>query len=294
LVQKLHFVMLGLVFVFGGCIIAMIAFLDSPVSEYYYVGIILVLIGNYAFAQIRFRQALVGGLGLFIAYEYLVLIARDTPREVVLNNTFFFFGANYVGMFACYALERHRRQVFLQRAELARLTSQLQDLSMHDPLTGLYNRRQLASHLRQECERHHREGTPAAVMLLDLDDFKAVNDRYGHLAGDELLRRTARAIGATVRGSDISFRYGGDEFLVLLPDTTLEQAEELARRLVARMSQFGASSATFEDAPGISVGVAAINDDIATPDDLLHAADRALYRAKLEGKGRVMVSGASP
>ena len=176
-----------------------------------------------------------------------------------------------------------------KHSKLEELSAKLAELSIQDPLTGLLNRRQMSQHLQDEVDRHHEDGTPAAAMLIDLDDFKAVNDRYGHLAGDELLRRTARAIAATVRKGDLTFRYGGDEFFVLLPDTKLEDGQRLALRMVDRFQRFGSATAGFEDAPRISIGVAGLDHGTTTADDVLSAADRALYEAKQAGKGRVAV-----
>jgi diguanylate cyclase (GGDEF)-like protein len=274
------------------CIIAMVGVTVPPASHLYYVGIILVVTYSYTFGLMRFAHAIPYGLAVLAVYEVVVIAVVRAPIYLIVNNNFFLISSIYIGIFACYTMERHRRQNFLQRTQLAELTAQLEDLSVHDPLTGLYNRRQLAEHLEAAMGLHERHGMPAAIMLIDLDDFKEINDRFGHLAGDELLRRTARVITATIRRSDVAFRYGGDEFLVLLPDTILEAAEDLAERLVGRVMSFGRSDGGFENAAGISVGVAAITGGISRPEDLLVAADRALYAAKLQGKGCVVVGGA--
>jgi diguanylate cyclase (GGDEF)-like protein len=274
----------------------MVAVNQPPASDYYYAGIIIVLFFSYTFVQLPVVFASLVGVLCLVGYEAVAIFATKSPWEVIANNTFFLVATNYVGIFAAYSLERYRRRSFLHlsiieadRAKLSELTTQLQDLSIHDPLTGLLNRRQLTQHFGDELERFRRTGTPAAAMLIDLDDFKAVNDRYGHLAGDGLLRRTARAIAATVRKSDLTFRYGGDEFLVLLPNTSLREARDLAHRLLERFNRFGSSATGFDDAAGISIGVSAIDDADLTTDDVLNSADRALYEAKQRGKGRVAI-----
>jgi diguanylate cyclase (GGDEF)-like protein len=226
---------------------------------------------------------------IILGYEMVAIFVNPTPAKVLINNTFFLVFGAFIGMIGSYVIERYRRLDFLHKRELADLTAQLEELSAHDPLTGLLNRWQLDQHLRQAIEMYRRHGTPAAVMLIDLDDFKGVNDRYGHLAGDELLRRTARIISASVRKSDMVFRYGGDEFFVLLPSTDLGEAEELANRLVERACPFGRSDGRFDDATRFSVGLAGITEPTASPDALLEAADRALYSAKQRGKGCVVV-----
>jgi diguanylate cyclase (GGDEF)-like protein len=194
-------------------------------------------------------------------------------------------------MFACHALERYRRQNFYQQTELGELTRRFEELSIHDPLTGLRNRRQLSDQLRDTVEQFHRYGTLASVMLIDLDDFKAINDRFGHLAGDELLKRTANLILEFLRKTDRAYRYGGDEFLVLLPNTSLPEAKTLADRLVDRFARHTHVSSYFATVCGISVGVASLNSTTQEADDVLYAADRALYEAKQRGKGCVVASG---
>ena len=280
----------------GVSIIAMVAVNDPPASESYYAGIIIVLFFTYTFVQLPIVYATLVGIICLIGYVTVATLVNDSTFEVIVNNTFFLVATNYVGIFVGYSMERSRRKDFQQltvieakHSKLEELSAKLAELSIQDPLTGLLNRRQMSQHLQDEVDRHHEDGTPAAAMLIDLDDFKAVNDRYGHLAGDELLRRTARAIAATVRKGDLTFRYGGDEFFVLLPDTKLEDGQRLALRMVDRFQRFGSATAGFEDAPRISIGVAGLDHGTTTADDVLSAADRALYEAKQAGKGRVAV-----
>jgi diguanylate cyclase (GGDEF)-like protein len=148
-----------------------------------------------------------------------------------------------------------------QRARLA-------DQAVSDPLTGLYNRLLLPQRLREETARVDRHGGSLVLALLDLDDFKALNDSAGHLAGDEALRAFGRAIRESVRGSDLTFRYGGEEFVVLFPNATLADAVAALRRL--RQVVMGTP---------FSAGVAAYPAEADGPTDLLYAADA--------GKGRI-------
>ncbi|MEO0424891.1 MAG: sensor domain-containing diguanylate cyclase [Pseudomonadota bacterium] len=165
-----------------------------------------------------------------------------------------------------------------------------------DPLTGLHNRRYLDSRLREAIARARRERSPLACLLLDLDYFKRVNDTYGHLAGDEVLREVARRIQGAVRASDVCARYGGEELAVVLPDTRRVEAEALAERLrqvvcgapipvvsgraITVTSSIGVATA----APGTSLDP---SETSAAVRDLLQAADQALFRAKAEGRDRV-------
>ena len=165
-----------------------------------------------------------------------------------------------------------------------------------DPLTGLRNRRYLDSRLEEAVAGARRESTPLACLLLDLDYFKRVNDTYGHLAGDEVLREVARRIQGAVRASDVCARYGGEELAVLLPDTRRAEAEALAERL--RQVVCGAPipvatgrAITVTASIGVATVLPGPHATIAPEEtavrDLLEAADQALFRAKAEGRDRV-------
>ncbi|BCP65902.1 hypothetical protein TthHB5008_08100 [Thermus thermophilus] len=146
------------------------------------------------------------------------------------------------------------------------------------PLTGLPNRRALEMALEREAARVERGGPPFALVLLDLDGFKRVNDEGGHREGDRYLRRVARALVSGVRRGDLVARWGGDEFAVLLPGTGEKEAVEVAERLGRRLQEEGVSA---------SLGVAVYAGDL---EDLFLRADQALYRAKALGKGRVVLA----
>lgn len=160
---------------------------------------------------------------------------------------------------------------------------ELERLSITDALTGLFNRRHLEEVLATECERARRHGHPTALLLIDIDHFKQYNDTYGHLAGDEVLRRVAHLIQETVRTGDCVARYGGEEFIVVLPETALEGAVLLGERVRRRISlePFHGRTVT------LSVGVAQTPPASVMPEGLTAAADDALYRAKREGRDRV-------
>jgi diguanylate cyclase (GGDEF)-like protein len=142
----------------------------------------------------------------------------------------------------------------------------------------------LESDLDAEWERAQRYSRPLAFVMLDLDHFKSLNDTYGHLVGDTVLRTAAAALAATLRETDTAYRYGGEEFAVLLRETDLAGAAELAERLRQGIERHFAREAARVTA---SVGVAELEDDMASPSALVEAADRALYAAKHEGRNRV-------
>jgi diguanylate cyclase (GGDEF)-like protein len=177
--------------------------------------------------------------------------------------------------------------------ENARLHRVVERQAVTDALTGLANRRQFYEVLGREYERAQRFGQPVSLILLDIDDFKQINDSRGHLAGDAVLHSVAATVAEVIREIDLASRYGGEEFAVLLPQTGPEGAAHLAERLrseiAARSIRFGT-----EEISGVtaSFGVAAGPDDQMTQIDLIASADAALYQAKREGKNHVTVSGA--
>lgn len=153
------------------------------------------------------------------------------------------------------------------------LEAELRHLAEHDSLTGLFNRRRLEAELARELARARRSGVPVCVAVLDLDGFKAFNDTNGHAAGDELLRMLATSWSSQLRASDLLGRFGGDEFLALLPDCRREQGFEV----VERLRRTGAREATCS----AGLAVSEPGDDVAS---LIARADRALYEAKRGGR----------
>lgn len=178
--------------------------------------------------------------------------------------------------------------------KLAFEQTSLHRLATRDALTGLGNRSSLDQWLRTEISRTRRHNTPLAVMMIDIDKFKPLNDSLGHLAGDRVLRAFARVFESSTRSSDLIFRYGGDEFAILMPHTDLagaNRAAELIRRNIGRIpnSELGLEEQYSVLRPDVSVGVAAcVSADDET--SLLQRADTHLYHAKSAGRGRVCSS----
>ena len=171
---------------------------------------------------------------------------------------------------------------------IRKLQITLEQMVVSDPLTGLHNRRYLMDRMLQEITRSDRHGEPLALAMIDLDAFKPINDQFGHVLGDKVLRAVGSAISKSVRVSDIPARYGGDEFAVILPQTPAEGAMRVCERLLRNISEI-----VLQDETGrtfritASLGLAYYPaDDVETPEDLVHSADGALYGAKRSGKNR--------
>jgi diguanylate cyclase (GGDEF)-like protein/PAS domain S-box-containing protein len=174
--------------------------------------------------------------------------------------------------------------------QLKAMHEQLREQSIHDGLTGLYNRHYLDDFLDRELILARRSGYPISAIMADLDHFKNVNDRHGHLAGDEILRVFSNLMKQHARGSDMCSRYGGEEFLMVLPrmaqDVALARAEQLRSVLADVRIEFGGTSI----AVTASFGVATFPQNGRTADELVAAADAALYAAKAAGRNRVCVA----
>jgi diguanylate cyclase (GGDEF)-like protein len=173
-------------------------------------------------------------------------------------------------------------------ARLRASHAELHELSITDSLTGLANRKHLMETLEAEIERCRRYRRPLAVAMIDIDHFKRFNDTFGHLAGDEVLRRLAAIFRASLRSADFAARYGGEEFLIVLPETDAATAAEIAERIRARVAAESAQREAVAPRITVSAGIAAASGD-EDLEVLIHKADAALYRAKEAGRDRVEI-----
>ena len=171
--------------------------------------------------------------------------------------------------------------------EVAVYEQKLVELNMRDGLTGIYNRRFMDTKLNEEYFRHKRYARPFSIVMFDIDHFKKVNDAYGHQCGDFILKSVSSRISAAIRNIDFLFRYGGEEFCCMLPETNREGAELVAERfreaIMVMENNFNGAVINIT----ISLGVANLRSDTESPSALIHQADEALYRAKREGRNRV-------
>ncbi|HET7335357.1 MAG TPA: diguanylate cyclase, partial [Rhizomicrobium sp.] len=168
------------------------------------------------------------------------------------------------------------------------------EMAITDQLTGLHNRRYMGRHLSTLVDGATKTDKPLSFLIMDIDHFKLVNDTHGHDIGDEVLREFSNRISANVRGIDLACRYGGEEFVVVMPDTEPDFAYTVAERL---RKQVETTPFAISRDPGnlnitISIGIAAVEGQSDTAETLLHRADQALYRAKREGRNRVVADAA--
>ena len=198
----------------------------------------------------------------------LIIVLRDITARVLAERK----------------LQEAHDQLQAQVIEISRLQEAVREQAIHDAITGLFNRRYLEETLPRELAAARRRDAPLAVILLDVDHFKTINDTFGHQAGDRTLQRLAALLDSSTREGDIACRYGGDEFVLVLPDTTLADALDKAEAL-----RKGCSSLDQEDLPRvtISLGVACSPDHGEEGGQILLIADRALYRAKEDGRNQV-------
>jgi diguanylate cyclase (GGDEF)-like protein len=180
--------------------------------------------------------------------------------------------------------------ISLTMANLA-LRESLRSQAVRDPLTGLYNRRYMQEFLDRELHSARRKHRPLAVLMLDLDHFKRYNDNFGHSLGDKALAAVGEALVRSIRAEDIACRYGGEEFTLVLPECSLEQATVRANQIRQRLKEYQALNAgQFADPITVSIGVAAFDETTDRVDLLLNFADEALYEAKRAGRDRVVAA----
>ncbi|MBC7681217.1 MAG: diguanylate cyclase [Ferruginibacter sp.] len=223
--------------------------------------------------------------------DYLVGWNLEVYRSVVMAGSFLVVSL-LLGAFLLRALrqaEKHQRQLEAQLARISTLQTLLQEQAIRDPLTGLFNRRYLDETLARDLSRAKREGHSLALILLDLDNFKRINDTYGHLAGDQVLKILSALLRKGARQSDTICRFGGEEFLVVLPNMSLDQARQ---KVDAWRLEFAQTVIQFGDVSlrvTFSAGVAVCPQHGGDSDALVACADAALYRAKQAGRNRVLI-----
>ncbi len=179
--------------------------------------------------------------------------------------------------------------VAVNKRQLESANAQLQELALRDGLTGMLNRRHWEQCLEREFARHARYETPTSLVMFDIDHFKSVNDTYGHQIGDEVIREVARTTLQHARGTDYAGRYGGEEFVVLLPDTDLAGADQFAERLRQAIEGLRIDHQDESLSFTVSLGVACLSGKMSDHKTLIEHADKALYQSKEAGRNRTTV-----
>lgn len=296
-------------------VIAVLAFADDGVLYGMHTSPVFLLpFVIYAAARFDFRVVAVAVAVAALATVVLTTSGRNPfgdlpPRDTVIQAQEFIFILSLMSLGLAALLSQLRAQqrelqstnqrlgelnqqleqrVSERTAQLAAANEQLSRLAMTDALTGLLNRRaffEIAHREIERCRRHHR---PLSLMMLDLDHFKTINDRYGHQVGDLVLQQMVTIVKEAVRAGDVFARYGGEEFVILAPDADLDAAVALAQRIREALGARGLHVLGQDIDVTASLGVAALADQIEGLDTLLSHADRALYEAKSAGRNRVM------
>jgi diguanylate cyclase (GGDEF)-like protein len=285
----------------GMGLVLLISASQIPASHLYYGGLLLCCLFYYVFKPNQIRSNVLSW-GIFAAYLITTIFFTKVPEEIVLNNVFIFFFFNIGAMFACYAMELSQRREFINRCTIQdqsdRLYKALSDvdqqrekaerLSLLDPLTGLPNRRHFFSILQRELECSIKGRRDMGLMLVDIDYFKEVNDRFGHVYGDQILALVAEIIADSVRKCDTPCRYGGEEFAILLPGAAGSIVEKIGRRLMDRIGS--ANVLGKEEGAGLTVSIGFVslrNEEKVSVEDLIRRADQALYEAKRTGRNQL-------
>lgn len=266
--------------------LALYAWLSDPLAatnSQFAWGIYLLMI---AASALRYDPRICLWAGGWAALQYLSLVAASRYRLAHdLDSAVYgaFTWNTQAARVILMLLTSFLAWVLVRRAE------QLWRLSVRDPRTGLFNHTFFVDRLEETLARAERAALPVTLAMVDVDNFKQINDRYGHAAGDRVLEAVATALSQGVRSHDLVGRYGGDEFAVLMPGASLEQARRRMSDLVATLAnlEVAVRSDTIPP-PSISVGLATAPADGATAANLLHSADRRLYTVKEQGRGDVL------
>jgi diguanylate cyclase (GGDEF) domain len=248
--------------------------------------VVLVTIYIYFMLGMTFYPALGAAITVFVAYAIAARLAALPAVPMIIDLAALGF-TNVIGAIVCYSLERANRTAFLEERLLI-------ETATRDGLTGIYNRRFFDEHVARIWSQAVRDRAPLALLLIDIDHFKAYNDCYGHQAGDECLRQVAASLGrAARRPLDVAARYGGEEFAVVLFDAARSHAEEAANRIRAGIEALAIEHRA-NPAHGkrltVSIGAACIEpSEGRSPFGFIQLADEALYAAKERGRDCVVI-----
>jgi diguanylate cyclase (GGDEF)-like protein len=274
----------ALVPLFGMCAVAN-ELIDQPAGVSFFAAIVLVVFAVYLLVGLLFVSALSTGLFILTAYLIGAIVAGVPSRELFYNGTILLF-SNVLGATASYSLEQLMRVGFLE-AQL------LSDAANRDGLTGIYNRRAFDEHTERVWQQATREQKRVALMLIDIDHFKAYNDYYGHQVGDQCLQQVARILTSVCRRPlDFTARYGGEEFALVLYDAEPAYLRELADRIHQSLVDLAIAHPIVAGSQRLTVSIGAAHvlpDPNRSIFGFVQFADEALYEAKDAGRDRTVI-----
>lgn len=286
----------GIVAMLG--VVMVIRSTPAATGDAFFAALVLICMAFYLFVGLGFTAALASNVTVLAAYLALETWSPTLSAYRLFWHAYVLTASNLTGIACAYLLERQRRLVFLRNRELTEERNRHRGLARRDRLTGLANRSYLLERLELELGVLQREGGHAAVLFLDLDGFKPINDHWGHAAGDIVLETLGRRLRAQVRATDVLSRFGGDEFVALLLGLNSEaDAQGQAERLLEAVCQpieFPDETGEPRTATlGASVGIDLFPRPGDTAGRVLARADEAMYRAKAERRGGIVVSNGS-
>ena len=240
---------------------------------------------SYAGIPIQFMGTVVGFINLYSATAGFFTQAHTERMQTFADQIATVFANSRL----VDELQKANARLYAQLSEIQALENELREQAIRDPLTGLFNRRYLQVTLDREIARVKRTKQPVGIIIMDIDRFKLINDSYGHKAGDLILEALGELLKTNIRREDIACRYGGEEFVVVMPGASIKTAEERAEIIRTQIAALRVHYENWKIHVTVSVGVAAYPLHGETGEDVLIRADRALYHAKQEGRNRVVV-----
>jgi len=241
---------------------------------------LMVIIGVASFSYLSVLEVTIAFVGSYLIFAFMLPLSQTDPSAVLVTriNTLVFIVLAWILNRMIYRLKQSQFIVEHQLKEKNRI---LEELNQKDMMTGLYNHTSSFQKLYEEIAKSKRIGYPLSMVLMDVDDFKRINDEFGHPAGDHVLTRLSEAIVRTLRMTDVVGRYGGEEFILILPDTDLTHARMLCQRL-----QQTVSNTVYDFVVTVTLSGGVCEYDGRSVDEFIRQADKLLYQAKRLGKNR--------
>lgn len=283
--RYLQFGMMLTLVVFGATLLLRVGHADDLTA--YFPGFFLMLLLTH-FVGLRFTYAITAAV-LLILVLTIVILTNQVGFDQIMAMTMFLVPGYMIASTAGYTIEKQSRRLYAQVRMMEQERNEQETMALHDALTGLPNRMLLSERMEQSLARAKRQHGQFAVLFVDLDDFKRVNDTYGHITGDQILRQIATNLLRQVRGEDTVARLGGDEFVVLSEHVNDEHGAQIAadriqQAVAVPIHMTSPVTGSIQVQVTCSIGIALCPRDGESLDKLIHRADKAMYSAKREGK----------